>query len=131
MATQPGGEILLYEAKDGAVRVCSVMTRDCWSSLRVRAGGVLPTVAEATAAIERLKQDLLARGEAAELFGRVREAGLAGLLGNLDQSVFGEPAYPTIESKAAHLLYFVIKNHPVAVVCSLLHLCLLKIFLHT
>jgi prophage maintenance system killer protein len=34
------------------------------------------------------------------------------LLGNLDQSVFGEPAYPTVESKAAHLLYFVIKNHP-------------------
>jgi hypothetical protein len=27
-------------------------------------------------------------------------------------SVFGEPAYPTIESKAAHLIYFVIKNHP-------------------
>jgi len=26
--------------------------------------------------------------------------------------MFGEPAYPTIESKAAHLLYFVIKNHP-------------------
>ncbi len=34
------------------------------------------------------------------------------MLGNLDQSVFGEPAYPTIESKAAHLIYFVIKNHP-------------------
>lgn len=34
------------------------------------------------------------------------------MLGDLDQSVFGEPAYPTIESKAAHLLYFVIKNHP-------------------
>ena len=26
--------------------------------------------------------------------------------------VFGEPAYPSIESKAAHLLYFVVKNHP-------------------
>ena len=35
-----------------------------------------------------------------------------GLFGTLDQSVFGEPAYPTIESKAAHLLYFVVKNHP-------------------
>jgi prophage maintenance system killer protein len=28
--------------------------------------------------------------------------------------VFGEPAYPTVEAKAAHLLYFVIKNHPFA-----------------
>jgi len=81
---------------------------------RGETGGVLPKVDEATTAIGRLKQDLLARGEATELFGREREDGLAGLLGNLDQSVFGEPAYPTIESKAAHLLYFVIKNHPFA-----------------
>ena len=75
-------------------------------------GGLLPPAPEARAAIVRLKRDLLARGEATELFGREREDGLAALLGNLDQSVFGEPAYPTIESKAAHLLYFVIKNHP-------------------
>ncbi|TAK51876.1 MAG: Fic/DOC family protein [Gammaproteobacteria bacterium] len=75
-------------------------------------GGVLLAADEAGAAIARLKADLLARGEAADLFGREREDGLAALLGNLDQTVFGEPAYPTIESKAAHLLYFVIKNHP-------------------
>ncbi|WP_280542349.1 hypothetical protein [Chromohalobacter sp. 11-W] len=31
-------------------------------------------------------------------------------VGNLDQSVFGEPAYPSIESKAVHLLYFVIND---------------------
>ncbi|MBN8509084.1 MAG: virulence RhuM family protein, partial [Burkholderiales bacterium] len=74
------------------------------------AGGVLPPVDEARTAIAHLKGDLLARGEATELFGREREEGLAALLGNLDQSVFGEPAYPTVESKAAHLLYFVIKN---------------------
>jgi hypothetical protein len=36
----------------------------------------------------------------------------AALFGNFDQTVFGEPAYPSVESKAAHLLYFVIKNHP-------------------
>lgn len=75
-------------------------------------GGALPQVEEARAAIQELRRDLVARGEATELFGREREDGLAALLGNLDQSVFGEPAYPTIESKAAHLLYFVIKNHP-------------------
>lgn len=75
-------------------------------------GGVPLAADAARAAIARLKADLLARGEAADLFGREREDGLAALLGNLDQTVFGEPAYPTIESKAAHLLYFVIKNHP-------------------
>ena len=56
----------------------------------------------------------MARGEATELFAKPRGDGLAALLGNLEQSVFGEPAYPTIQSKAAHLLYFVVKNHPFA-----------------
>lgn len=54
----------------------------------------------------------MARGDASNLFGQERETGLESILGNLDQSVFGEAAYPSIESKAAHLLYFVIKNHP-------------------
>lgn len=75
-------------------------------------GGTLPTPAEARAALTRLKADLMARGEAADLFARERGDAFAALLGNLDQSVFGEPAYPSVEAKAAHLLYFVIKNHP-------------------
>jgi len=48
------------------------------------------------------------------LFARDRGEGLASLLGNLDQTLFGEPAYPSVEAKAAHLLYFVVKNHPFA-----------------
>jgi prophage maintenance system killer protein len=77
-------------------------------------GGVLPTLEEARAAIARLKADLMARGEASDLFGRERGDAFAAILGNLEQTVFGEPAYPTVETKAAHLLYFVIKNHPFA-----------------
>jgi prophage maintenance system killer protein len=77
-------------------------------------GGVLPTANEARHSIACLKADLMSRGEASELFGRERDDGIAAILGNLDQSVFGEPAYPTIEKKAAHLLYFVIKNHSLA-----------------
>lgn len=76
------------------------------------AGGALPAVAEAQSAIATLKQDLIARRETGPLFGQEWGAGLESILGNLEQSVFGEPAYPSIESKAAHLLYFVIKNHP-------------------
>ena len=75
-------------------------------------GGVLPTLAQAHAAIARLKADLMARDEASDLFGRERGDAFAAILGNLEQTVFGEPAYPSVEAKAAHLLYFVIKNHP-------------------
>lgn len=77
-------------------------------------GGILPTLENARMALAGLKADLMTRGEASLLFAQEREEGFASLLGNLDQSVFGEPAYPSIESKAAHLLYFVIKNHPFA-----------------
>ena len=77
-------------------------------------GGTLFTLAEARTALAGLKADLMARGEASALFAQDREEAFASLLGNLDQSVFGEPAYPNVESKAAHLLYFVIKNHPFA-----------------
>ena len=77
-------------------------------------GGPLPSVDEARLALARLKADLMQRGEATDLFARERGEGLPALLGNLDQSVFGEPAYPSVEAKAAHLLYFVIKNHPFA-----------------
>ena len=75
-------------------------------------GGTLTTYVEACSALEELKFQLMAKGEASDLFGRERDNGLSAILGNLDQSVFGEPAYPSIEAKAAHLLYFVVKNHP-------------------
>ncbi len=75
-------------------------------------GGVLATPEDAMQSLNELKAQLMARGEATELFAKPRGDGLASLLGNLEQSVFGEPAYPTIESKAAHLLYFMVKNHP-------------------
>lgn len=81
---------------------------------KTEVGGTLPTTDEARQLLAGLKQDLMRKGEATELFARERGDGLAALLGNLAQSVFGEAAYPSIEAKAAHLLYFVIKNHPFA-----------------
>ncbi|QSL93955.1 virulence protein RhuM/Fic/DOC family protein [Ectopseudomonas toyotomiensis] len=77
-------------------------------------GGELPSLASARQHLQSLKAQLMTRGEASELFARERGDGLAALLGNLQQSVFGEPAYSSLESKAAHLLYFVVKNHPFA-----------------
>lgn len=77
-----------------------------------QSGGTLSKPEDAMASLTELKAQLMSRGEATDLFARPRDDGLAGIFGNLDQTVFGEPAYPTVESKAAHLLYFVVKNHP-------------------
>ncbi len=70
------------------------------------------TVTQAREHITKLKKALKAKQEASELFGAEREDGLASVLGNLEQTFGGEPLYPSVEARAAHLLYFVIKDHP-------------------
>ena len=53
------------------------------------------------------------------LFGVEKENGkLNGILEAVYQNVFGTELYPTIEDKAAHLLYFLIKDHPFADGCK-------------
>ena len=76
-----------------------------------QAGGILPSTTDAMATLNQLKAQLMDRGEATDLFAKPRGDGLDSILATLEQTVFGESAYPTIESKAAHLLYFVVKNH--------------------
>ncbi|MDO8603941.1 MAG: virulence protein RhuM/Fic/DOC family protein [bacterium] len=60
-----------------------------------------------------LKESLIKKDEATDLFATEREKGsLAGIIGNVMQAFGGKDMYPTVEEKAAHFLYFVIKNHP-------------------
>ena len=71
------------------------------------------TAAELTDSLAILKRELMKRGEASDNFAQPRsKQSLEGIVGNVMQSFGGAQMYPTIESKAAHLLYFVIKNHP-------------------
>lgn len=64
------------------------------------------------AEIEKLKTQLVAKGEATELFATERDRnGMRSLFGNVFQSFDGHAVYPTVEEKAAQLLYFVVKNH--------------------
>lgn len=69
---------------------------------------------DALTAIAQLKQQLLTKGEATELFAQLRGNGLASALATIEQGFGNELFYPNIASRAAHLLYFVIKNHPLA-----------------
>ncbi len=66
----------------------------------------------ARAAINSLKQQLMGKMEATDLFGNERGHGLAGIIGAIHQTFGGQDLYPSIEEKAANLLYFVIKDHP-------------------
>ena len=63
--------------------------------------------------VATFKEKLLKSGEASELFARERnKEALAGILGNISQSFGGKQVYASVEEKAAHILYFVVKNHP-------------------
>lgn len=68
--------------------------------------------ARANHAIADFKRELMARNEATPLFGNLRGEALEGILASIEQTMFGEALYRTREEKAAHLLYFVIKDHP-------------------
>lgn len=50
-------------------------------------------------------------GDESELFGKEKDDSFKGSIGNIYQSFGGQEIYPTLEEKAAHLLYFVTKNH--------------------
>jgi hypothetical protein len=63
-------------------------------------------------AIDRLKTRLMQKGQATDLFGRERDMALNGILGNLHQTFDRQLLYPTPRARAAHLLYFIIKDPP-------------------
>lgn len=66
---------------------------------------------EAKAAIAELKKQLIAKKEATDLFGKEKDSGFQSSLQSIVQTFGGQYLYPSIEEQAAHLLYFVIKNH--------------------
>jgi len=65
-------------------------------------------------AILKLKNELVAKKEAGSLFGQELQDGLNRIMGSIHQTFGKKELYPSIEEKAAHLLYFVIKDHPFA-----------------
>jgi len=67
---------------------------------------------EAKEAIAELKKVLMKKGEATELFGREKAGELKGNLLNIYQSFGGVDLLPSLEAKAANLLYYIIKGHP-------------------
>ncbi|NMB48755.1 virulence protein RhuM/Fic/DOC family protein, partial [Candidatus Kuenenbacteria bacterium] len=68
---------------------------------------------ELAAALQKFKQAMITQKLATEIFAQENAVGnLAGIVGNVLQAFGQKDIYPTIEEKAAHLLYFMVKNHP-------------------
>jgi DNA ligase (NAD+) len=68
--------------------------------------------AEAKKAIKNLYNELKDKDEATNLFGKEKSNELDGIIGNLNQTFGRNALYPSNYERAAHLLYFIIKDHP-------------------
>lgn len=67
---------------------------------------------DAELVIHEIKRELIAKKEASDLFGQENSDTFKGILGNFYQTFGKKEVYPSLEEKAAHLLYFTIKDHP-------------------
>ncbi len=71
------------------------------------------TSEELSAALKEFRKELISKKQATEIFGQERDEGvISGIVGNIFQSFNKKDVYPTLEEKAAHLLYFMVKDHP-------------------
>ena len=110
------------EPKD-AVELVSLFA-DTWLSLDAYDKEILPkgkltkkkvslTAEKITDGLIILKSELVNKKEASDIFGQERNHGsIAGIIGNVMQTFGGKDLYVSAEEKAAHLLYFMVKNHP-------------------
>ncbi|KKP98056.1 MAG: Fic/DOC family protein [Candidatus Moranbacteria bacterium GW2011_GWD2_36_12] len=62
--------------------------------------------------VSELRRELMAKNEAGDFFGNERGGAFEGIIKNLYQTFGGKQLYANLESKAAHLLYLIIKDHP-------------------
>lgn len=86
---------------------------DDYDHQRVRMGEVSPGPVAALG-LDEARQVIVRMGErfgATGLFGREKDEGLEGSLSAVMQTFDGQEVYPSLEEKAAHLLYFLVKNH--------------------
>lgn len=77
-------------------------------------GKFILTYKDSSKIISELKKELINKKEAGDLFGQEYGDKFKGILGNLTQTFGGKELYQSLEEKAAHLLYFIIKDHPFA-----------------
>jgi len=75
-------------------------------------GKFILTYEKSLEVIAEIKRELITKKEASELFGNERDGSFDGIIKGLYQTFGGKELYATLENKAAHLLYLIIKDHP-------------------
>jgi len=80
--------------------------------IKKRKGKFILDYKKARFVIDEAKKELIIRKEASDLFGLENSDRFKGILGSIYQTFDGNELYPSLEEKAAHVLYLIIKDHP-------------------
>jgi prophage maintenance system killer protein len=115
--------LTIGEGEERGVLDVIVNYADAWMFLQGYDEGQLPDIKKKKAKfvleygvacdyIIQLKDGLIKKGQATDLFGRERGNSFDAVLGAVKQSFGGQDLYPNIEDKASHLFYLIIKDHP-------------------
>jgi hypothetical protein len=87
--------------------------KEALTPMKVTKRSVALTAKALMAGVAVLKSELIDKGEATDNFATERnQNAVEAIVGNVMQSFGRTAVYPSVEEKAAHLLYFIIKNHP-------------------
>ena len=112
------GQVGSSEATDLALAFATTwLSLDAYDKSALPSSGTIKKAVDIGASdleaeLHKLRKTLIEKSEATDIFATERtKGGLHALFGNVFQSFAGEDVYPTVEEKAAHLLYFVVKNH--------------------
>ena len=98
----------VIEAYTNALDILDNYDHQCLSKPNGRESIYVLTYTECRTIIDSMKF-----GNASSVFGVEKEIGkLEGILAAVYQNVYGQDVYPSLEEKAAHLLYFLVKDHP-------------------
>ena len=98
----------VIEAYTNALDILDNYDHQCLSKPNGRESIYVLTYTECRAIIDSMKF-----GNASCVFGVEKEIGkLEGILAAVYQNVYGQDVYPSLEEKAAHLLYSLVKDHP-------------------
>lgn len=119
--TAASDEVQLSEAK-GLLEILGNYTKSFsllsqYDNQQLRTGALSKNITyeieynEAIGAVLELRKQLVLKNQASNLFGNEKDESFRSSLKTIVQTFDGEYVYPSIEEQAAHLLYFVIKNH--------------------
>jgi prophage maintenance system killer protein len=113
---------LAHDEADGLLRVITDYARalsllDQYDHHKLKVGPTtrrapfMMTYDAARAAIDRMTEQMRREGHSLGLFGREKDDSFKSAVATIYQTFGSRELYPSVEEKAAHLLYFVVKNH--------------------